>query len=197
MVLKHKAVYNEETKREEDCVMRLSEKILNLRKQNGLSQEELAEKMNVSRQAISRWEGGSAQPDVSNILQLSKLFGVTTDFLLNEEYQNDNDMPVIRNRKIKKMIALCISIVGLLGNFIFYVLSRFVEVMIPRITYKNGQKWYHWTSELTGHSYKYFVQEYNLEVLTVLCWCLFFAGMAYILINNDKIKKILKKHKQR
>lgn len=62
--------------------MKLSDKIIGLRKSNGMSQEDLAEKLNVSRQAISRWESGTAMPDASNILQLSKLFGVTTDYLL-------------------------------------------------------------------------------------------------------------------
>ena len=57
--------------------MTLSEKILDLRKQQGMSQENLAEKLGVSRQAVSRWEVGSALPDSSNIRQLSRLFGVT------------------------------------------------------------------------------------------------------------------------
>ena len=57
--------------------MTLSEKILDLRKQQGRSQENLAEKLGVSRQAVSRWEVGSALPDASNIRQLSRLFGVT------------------------------------------------------------------------------------------------------------------------
>ena len=59
--------------------MTLPEKILRLRKQSGMSQEELAQKLEVSRQAVSRWEVGSAQPDASNILQLSRLFGVTAE----------------------------------------------------------------------------------------------------------------------
>lgn len=62
--------------------MKLSGKIIGLRKSNGMLQEDLAEKLNISRQAISRWESGTAMPDASNILQLSKLFGVTTDYLL-------------------------------------------------------------------------------------------------------------------
>ena len=57
--------------------MTLSEKILDLRKQQGMSQENLAGKLGVSRQAVSRWEVGSALPDASNIRQLSRLFGVT------------------------------------------------------------------------------------------------------------------------
>ncbi len=52
--------------------MKFADKILGLRKQHGMSQEELAGKLNVSRQAISCWEMETAQPDVSNILQLSK-----------------------------------------------------------------------------------------------------------------------------
>lgn len=76
--------------------MRLPDKIVKLRKSNGWSQEDLAEKINVSRQAISRWEGGTAQPDASNILQLSRLFGVTTDYLLNDDYRNDEDLPKVK-----------------------------------------------------------------------------------------------------
>ena len=76
--------------------MKLSEKIVELRKSNGMSQEVLAEKLNVSRQAISRWENETAMPDAANILQLSKLFGVTADYLLNEDYQSDNDLPKVR-----------------------------------------------------------------------------------------------------
>ena len=79
--------------------MKLSEKIVGLRKSRGMSQEELAEKLKVSRQAVSRWETGTAMPDAANILQLSKLFQVTTDYLLNEEYQSDNDLPKVKEAK--------------------------------------------------------------------------------------------------
>ena len=65
--------------------MKLSEKIIQLRKVNSWSQEDLAEKLDISRQAISRWENGTALPDSNNLLQLSKLFNVTADYLLNEQ----------------------------------------------------------------------------------------------------------------
>ncbi len=80
--------------------MKLADKILNLRKAYGMSQDDLAEKLNVSRQAISRWEMGTAQPDTSNVLQLSKLFGVTTDYLLNDDYESDHDVPVVKETEI-------------------------------------------------------------------------------------------------
>jgi len=65
--------------------MILADKIMTLRKKNGWSQEELAEKMNVSRQAVSKWESAQSVPDLEKILQLSNLFGVTTDYLLKDE----------------------------------------------------------------------------------------------------------------
>lgn len=67
--------------------MIFADKIIQLRKKNGWSQEELAEKMNVSRQAVSKWEGAQAIPDLSKILALSELFGVSTDYLLKDEVE--------------------------------------------------------------------------------------------------------------
>lgn len=93
--------------------MKLSDKIIRLRKSNGWSQEDLAEKLNVSRQAISRWEGATAQPDVTNILQLSKLFAVTTDYLLNDEYESDNDLPKVKEVKSDSFHHIMIIMVTL------------------------------------------------------------------------------------
>ena len=63
--------------------MSLPEKLLFLRKQNGFTQMELAEKLNVSRQAISRWEVGAALPSTDNLKTLGELYGVSVDYLLN------------------------------------------------------------------------------------------------------------------
>ena len=69
--------------------MILADKIIRLRKRNGWSQEELAEKMNVSRQAVSKWESAQTIPDLEKILLLSSLFGVTTDYLLKDEMEDE------------------------------------------------------------------------------------------------------------
>lgn len=69
--------------------MILADKIIRLRKKNGWSQEELADKMNVSRQAVSKWESSQTIPDLDKILQLSTLFGVTTDYLLKDEIEDE------------------------------------------------------------------------------------------------------------
>ena len=67
--------------------MILADKIVQLRKKNGWSQEELAAQLNVSRQAVSKWEGAQSVPDLDRILQMSALFGVTTDYLLKDELE--------------------------------------------------------------------------------------------------------------
>ncbi|MBE6672693.1 MAG: helix-turn-helix domain-containing protein [Ruminococcaceae bacterium] len=69
--------------------MKLSEKLIALRKEKGWSQEDFAEKLDVSRQAISRWENGSALPDAQNLLGISKLFHVSADYLLNDDYEKE------------------------------------------------------------------------------------------------------------
>lgn len=66
--------------------MILADKIIMLRKKNGWSQEELAEHLDISRQSVSKWESGASIPDLDKIIKLSKLFGVSTDYLLMEEH---------------------------------------------------------------------------------------------------------------
>lgn len=69
--------------------MILGEKIMGLRKKNGWSQEELAGKLNVSRQSVSKWESAMSVPDLDKILQLSEIFEVSTDYLLKEDKEED------------------------------------------------------------------------------------------------------------
>ena len=64
--------------------MTLGEKIQKLRKQNGFSQEELAEKVTVTRQTISKWELNQSEPDLDFIAQLSNIFNVSADYLIKE-----------------------------------------------------------------------------------------------------------------
>ncbi len=79
--------------------MNLAEKILELRKANGLSQEQLAEKMGVSRQSVSKWESGDSLPDVDRLPELSRIFNVSTDYLL---MPNEVDRLAIRTETIEK-----------------------------------------------------------------------------------------------
>ena len=67
--------------------MILADKIIENRKKNGWSQEDLAEKLGVSRQSVSKWESAQAIPDMKKILQLSEVFGVSTDYLIKDEIE--------------------------------------------------------------------------------------------------------------
>ncbi|MGM9624095.1 MAG: helix-turn-helix domain-containing protein [Eubacteriales bacterium] len=72
--------------------MILADKIIFLRKKAGWSQEELAERLNVTRQSVSKWESAQSTPDLDRILELARLFDVSTDYLLKDEY-DDTALP--------------------------------------------------------------------------------------------------------
>lgn len=88
--------------------MRLSEKIYTCRKKAGLSQDALAQKLGVSRQAVSKWETGESSPEIGKLKLLGEIFGVTTDWLLSEEEEEKTPprelprMPGFLKKQIKK-----------------------------------------------------------------------------------------------
>lgn len=71
--------------------MSLADKIMEERKRNGWSQEELAEKLGVSRQAVSKWESAGAIPDLQRVIQLAELYGVSTDYLLRDDVASEQN----------------------------------------------------------------------------------------------------------
>ncbi|MCR5477039.1 MAG: helix-turn-helix domain-containing protein [Lachnospiraceae bacterium] len=73
--------------------MILADKIINERKKNGWSQEELADLLDVSRQSVSKWEGAQSVPDLQKILKMAEIFGVTTDYLLKDELGPETEAP--------------------------------------------------------------------------------------------------------
>lgn len=81
--------------------MILADKIIEERKKNGWSQEELASKLGVSRQAVSKWESAGSIPDLQRILQMSELFGVTTDYLLKDEIEEERLNEYVETKIIK------------------------------------------------------------------------------------------------
>lgn len=92
--------------------MALTEKLARLRKANGLSQLDLAEKLSVSRQAISKWEVGTAVPTTDNLRVLSELYGVSIDYLLSDAVEmsdkvhTDNKSSDVINKKRKKYVRI-------------------------------------------------------------------------------------------
>jgi len=69
--------------------MKFCEKLIQLRKQKGYSQESLAEKLDVSRQAISRWENGETTPDMSVLIKLCEVYSISADYLIRDDYEKE------------------------------------------------------------------------------------------------------------
>ena len=101
--------------------MSIADRIQTLRKSKGISQEELADKVGVSRQAVSKWESGQSAPDIEKIILLSGFFGVTTDFLLK------GIEPVAEETK-SKPDARIFALAGTVINFIGLVVAIMIWV---------------------------------------------------------------------
>ncbi len=80
--------------------MKFNEKLIELRKKQGLSQEELGYKLNVTRQTVSKWELGSTTPEMDKLVEIGKIFNVSVDYLINDTQENVNN--VIEDQTIKK-----------------------------------------------------------------------------------------------
>lgn len=129
----------------------LSEKIYELRRKSGMSQEDLAEKLNVSRQTVSKWESGSANPEISKIIALSRLFEISTDELLIGVNPNQEDNSKSRNNnyaekhsvEVKSMdktifAGIIVAVAGftaLTSCFLAMFLKNYVTFPDSNITY--------------------------------------------------------------
>ena len=102
--------------------MIFADKLIALRKKAGWSQEELAQQLNVSRQSVSKWEGAQSVPDMDKVVQMSRLFGVTTDFLLKDELSEEDKLTVSRARKIQRFLSQPFSVAeqftGMEGKYV-------------------------------------------------------------------------------
>ena len=104
----------------------LSEKLYKLRKNSGLSQEQLAEQLNVSRQAISKWESGTAVPESEKLVAISNYFGVSVDYLLKDDEEGKTkatDSEI--EEKPKRVAGIIICIAGIVSMVIWGLLSIF------------------------------------------------------------------------
>ena len=119
--------------------MTFGEKLQALRKSRGWSQEQLAERIAVSRQAVSKWESGAAVADTENVVELSRLFGVSTDYLLHDDYDGDCDIPAVKSReaalkKQKNREMAMMVLIGVEALAFFWQLMGFLvynSVLIP------------------------------------------------------------------
>ena len=105
--------------------MNLNERIYQLRKASEMSQEQLAENINVSRQSISKWEVGESNPDIDKIIMLSKIFNVPTDYLLLDDFTENEKPTELPKKHFSKLIAICLGATLLLiGIVIGYTIDK-------------------------------------------------------------------------
>ena len=126
--------------------MKLKEKLVALRKEKGLTQLDVAEKLDVSRQAISRWESGTALPSTDNLRCLSSLYEVPIDYLLKEDAERKSNpanepAPNKIQRKNKKTVAIiAAALVGILAiGILCYFLTRHNEIYIDVVDEESDQ----------------------------------------------------------
>lgn len=178
--------------------MTFGEKLQKLRKEKGWTQEQLAAQINISRQALSKWELGTAIPDTENIVQISKLFQVSTDYLLNDEYESDEDLPAVHasaqkisntyNNRIRIIVGACISGVSLLSLLTLGILSSVSPAVVTE-----SPATMEWTRVYTG--LLGFLMFHNLEWLFILLIIMLISGIATIFY--PKLQPMLKKFRKK
>ena len=113
--------------------MSFGNNLVNLRKQKGWSQDELADNLNLSRQAISKWENDLSMPDVDNVKKISRVFSVGIDELLNNEVPKDKAVALDINKQDKKdkIINLIKTIIlALVIIYIINVIYKFASLLV-------------------------------------------------------------------
>ena len=112
--------------------MELGNKIRELRLKKSATQEQLARQLHVSAQCVSKWETGVVVPDTENVLRLSDIFGVSTDYLLREELTGDGDLPAVKRREAElreekdRAVAMIVLVAVLALGFFWQLFSSLV-----------------------------------------------------------------------
>lgn len=123
--------------------MSIADRIQSLRKEKGISQEELAEQVGVSRQAVSKWESEQSSPEVDKIILLSEYFGVTTDFLLKGKETVRREEKKKLDLKVYTIVGTFFNVIGLIAAFTIWEECRqSYAVAIGLIWMASGCTWY-------------------------------------------------------
>ena len=134
--------------------MEFGKKILDLRKKNGLSQEELAEKVGVTRQTISKWELGETAPDIKQSKELSRIFNISLDELTNN---NIKDILVEKTSNTEKLAGLILKLIKFMVIFIIIlpVLLITLRIIFKNIHEKNSGRLMNVSIECNLHNETY------------------------------------------
>ncbi len=143
--------------------MNFSEKLIKLRKEKGLSQEELGYKINVSRQAVSKWESNQSKPEIEKLKEISNFFNVSIDYLLNdtniENAQNTEQKNLVRSAT-KKLSILFILILGIYVITVIYKLIALSVLYNRANSFSEDNYWMNVNTEFSSH----YNDKYNSEL---------------------------------
>ena len=122
--------------------MALSEKLYELRKKSGLSQEQHAGQLDVSRQAVSKWESGKAVPESDTLISISEYFNVTLDYLMKEDNSaasepvagTKNNQPIKNTGREKRILGMVACIGGIICLIIWGLISIFMPQTSDQIS---------------------------------------------------------------
>jgi len=177
--------------------MTFGEKLLGLRKSRGLSQEDLASLLGVSRQAISRWELGSATPDIPNLVKICRTFNITADYLINDDLNHPEKDPsspgceaspvsVQKNARhgiTSLVIGIILTFLGGLGTLTICVLSSLIETRV-KYHYIDKATGYTVYSSKPGYSLWSFIEQHNLGFLFALLLIILLCGIIILIIRS-------------
>ena len=157
--------------------MNFDEKLQMLRKKQNITQEELAEKLNVSRQAVSKWEAGQTMPEVDKIIELARMYDISLDYILTDNEKDDIEKKKIGSPKdnvepkqtngriITGSVFLGLGLIGILLFYFFYILNP-VKV--------NGR----------DLDFNRFLIYYKSWPLIIFCSILIFMGLLMLIKNT-------------
>lgn len=167
--------------------MSMADRILSLRKTKGISQEELAEEIGVSRQAVSKWESEQSSPDLDKVILLSDYFGVTTDYLLKGiEPQPDVREGRGQDAAIYAAVATAVNFIGLLTAIMIWIEEqRSSSVAVGFILFALGCMIYA-VGQIVGERHKASAKKWFLAVnvwilllMPITCLFNFFVEMRH------------------
>lgn len=169
--------------------MLLGEKIQALRKKKGMSQEQLALQLDVSRQAVSKWELNSSIPDTDKIIQLSDLFNVTTDYLLKDAIVEEKESPILpvdRTKGYTKRFGIACILFSTISFFIVWLLEK---IYPAPIVYFNPET-QSWKVGLDN-----FIWVYSLENFMIILGISLVVGIG--LLFHKQLKNLYKLTKEK
>ena len=159
--------------------MSFGENLISLRKQMGWSQDDLANNLNLSRQAISKWENDTSKPDIDNVKKISKIFSVTIDDLLNNEVPKEKAVALDVKKEEKKERTITIVKLMIIAVIVLYVISVIYKFASLLIIVNGVQKY----ANLSN--YHYVITTYDENGLAEKEECWFKDGVSKTVKEQD------------